>query len=173
MTREDCILLGSIAKTHGVRGELIIRTASNSFDLEQDWESIFLQIEGILVPFFISGLRPFKSDEWVVKFDWYEDKTEADKLVGYPVWVQRELMAEAEVGEEEEVFLDELVGYAFIDIASGKKGIISEYLDIPDNPLFEVKIGNEKKLVPAREELIVDVNSTKREIDFELPEGLI
>jgi len=169
MTREDCILLGSIAKTHGVRGELIIRTASNSFDLKQDWESIFLQIEGILVPFFISTLRSFKSDEWVVKFDWYEDKTQADKLCGLPVWIQKEFMDPV----EEEVFLDELIGFDFKDKASGKSGQIADFMDIPDNPVFEVEIDGKKNLVPAREEFILEVNTKKKAILFELPEGLI
>ena len=169
MTREDCILLGTIAKTHGVRGELIIRTTNNSFDLKQDWESLFLQIEGILVPFFISTLRAFKSDEWVVKFDWYEDKTQADKLCGLPVWIQKELIDPI----EEEVFLDELIGFKFIDEASGKVGHIADFMDIPDNPVFEVEIGGEKKLVPAREEFILEVNTKIKTILFELPEGLI
>ena len=169
MTREDCILLGTIAKTHGVRGELIIRTANDSFDLKQDWESLFLQIEGILVPFFISTLRPFKSDEWVVKFDWYEDKTKAEKLCGLPVWVQKDLMDPV----EEEVFLDELIGFVFTDQASGKTGHIADFVDIPDNPNFEVEIDGKKNLVPAREEFILEVNTKKKTILFELPEGLI
>lgn len=169
MTGEDCILLGTIAKTHGVRGELIIRTANNSFDLEQDWESLFLQIEGILVPFFISTLRPFKSDEWVVKFDWYEDKTQAEKLCGLPVWIQKELMAPV----EEEVFLDELIGFRFTDKTTGKIGQIADFIDIPDNPVFEVEIKGKKNLVPAREEFILEVNTNKKTIRFELPEGLI
>jgi 16S rRNA processing protein RimM len=169
MTREDCILLGTIAKTHGVRGELIIRTANNSFDLKQDWESLFLQIEGILVPFFISTLRPFKSDEWVVKFDWYEDKTKADKLCGLPVWIQNDLMDPV----EEEVFLDELIGYDFSDETSGKTGQISDFVDIPNNPNFEVEIDGKKNLVPARDEFIIEVNTKKKTILFELPEGLI
>ncbi len=160
MTREDCILLGTIAKTHGVRGELIIRTANDSFDLEQDWESIFLQIEGILVPFFIVAMRAFKSDEWVVKFDWYEDKTKADKLVGLPVWVSKELMETP----EEEVFLDDLIGFKFNDKTSGGTGHIVDYMDIPDNPLFEVEIDGEKNLVPAREEFILSVNPSEKKL---------
>ncbi|MFC2114970.1 ribosome maturation factor RimM [Bacteroidota bacterium] len=168
MTRDDCILLGSIAKIHGVRGELIIRTTNPSFDLKENWESIFLQIDGILVPFFISGLKAFKPGEWVLKLDWYDTRNQAEKLVGYPVWIQKDWMEP--VGEE--IFMDELIGFKFVDAISAQQGTIVDFMDIPDNPVFEVKIGREKKLIPAREELILEVDTEKRQITMEVPDGL-
>ena len=168
MTRDDCILLGTIAKIHGVRGELIIRTANPSFDLKENWESLFLQIDGILVPFFISRLHAFKPGDWVLKLDWYDTRSEAEKLVGYPVWIQKDWIDSL----EEEVYLDELIGFNFIDTKSGQRGIIVDFIDIPENPVFEVKIGREKRLVPAREEMILEVDAKNRQISMELPDGL-
>lgn len=163
------MLLGEIAKTHGVRGELIIRTENPSYELTEDWESIFLEIDGILVPFFISSLRVFKPGEWVLKLDWYEDKNKAGTLVGSSVWIEHGRMMET----EEETFLDELIGYEILDSASGKSGTITGYMDIPDNPLLEIETGGKKILIPAREELILEIDAAKRQIRFELPEGLV
>ena len=169
MSRVDHTFLGTIAKTHGVRGELIIRTANPSYDLNKDWESIFLQIDGILVPFFISSLRSFKPGEWVIKLDWYEDRTQAKRLVGYTVWVPFEWLKPI----EEELFMDELTGFKVIDTTSGQKGRITGFMDIPDNPVFELEINKEKVLIPAREEFILEVDPRKKTITFELPDGLI
>lgn len=169
MTRDNCILLGTIAKTYGVRGELIIRTANPYFDINKDWESMFLQIDGILVPFFISRLRAFRPGEWVLKIDWYESKSKAETLVGCPVWIRKEWMEPP----DEEICLEELIGFGFMDTRSGQQGIIVDFMDIPDNPVFEVEIGREKKLVPASEELILKVDAGKMQVTFELPEGLI
>ena len=169
MTGDENILLGTIAKTHGVRGELILRTANPSYDLKENWESIFLKIDGILVPFFISTLRPFKTRELVLKLDWHDDKNKAESLAGYEVWIPDNLLEPV----ENEVFLDELIGYKFRDSATGKEGTISDFIDIPDNPVFEVEINGEKKLVPASEELILEIDADKGEITFELPEGLL
>ncbi len=169
MTGDDNILLGTIAKTHGVRGELILRTADPSFDLNENWESIFLQIDGILVPFFISGLRPFKAGEWVVKFDWYEDRNRAETLVGHAVWIEGSKVESS----EDELYLDELVGYGFSDKTSGHSGQITGFMDIPENPVFEAICGGDNILIPAREELILEVDPGTRSIIFELPEGLI
>jgi 16S rRNA processing protein RimM len=169
MSRDNHTFLGTIAKIHGVRGELIIRTANPSYDLKEDWESIFLQIEGILVPFFISYLRSFKPGEWILKVDWYEDRTQAERLVGYTVWVPIDWLEPVET----ELFMDELLGFQITDTTSGQKGSITDFMDIPDNPVFEVEINKEKVLIPAREEFILEVNTKDKRITFRLPEGLI
>ena len=169
MTRDDHTLLGTIVKTHGVRGELIIRTANPSYDLKEDWESIFLQIDGILVPFFISSLRSFKSGEWVVKLDWYENKTQAERLVGLPVWVTEDQLQ----SPDPEFYMDELLGYILSDKTSGRHGTITDFIDIHDNPVFEAEIDGEKILIPAREEFILEVDPDEKTITFELPDGLI
>ena len=165
---DDYILLGAIAKTHGVRGELIIRTANPSFELNENWESIFLRIDGILVPFFISALKFFKPGEWILKLDWYDDRSQAEKLVGLGVWVEREKLPEP----EGEIFLDELIDFEFHDATTGRSGRITGFMDIPDNPVFEVSLETKTILVPAREELILEVDAENRKIIFQLPEGL-
>ena len=169
MARDDHILLGTIAKTHGVRGELIIRTASPSFDLKEERELIFLRIDGILVPFFISSLRQLKPGEWVVKLDWYENKNQADSLVGYQVWAD----AGKTVSPDDELYMDEMVGFQVLDVATGVKGTIREFMDIPENPVFVVEMNRDQVLIPARDEFILEVDTAAKLVKFELPEGLI
>jgi 16S rRNA processing protein RimM len=169
MARDEYILLGTIAKTHGVHGGLILRTVDPSYDLKENRESIFLRIDGILVPFFISTLKPFRAGEWVLSLDWYESREKAEKLVGHEVWLPRSRPDEP----SDEIYLDELTGYELVDEPSSKQGIITAYLDIEENPLFEVEIGGEKILVPAREEFILEVDPKQKRIFFELPEGLL
>ena len=89
-------------------------------------------------------------------------------MVGYPVWIQKDWIDSL----EEEVYLDELIGFNFIDTKSGQRGIIVDFIDIPENPVFELKIGREKRLVPAREEMILEVDAKNRQISMELPDGL-
>ena len=169
MTRDEAILLGTIAKTYGVHGEMILRFEDPSLDPDENWESLFLKIDGILVPFFISSLRPLRSGEWILKLDWYEDKTQAASLVGYDAWIP----AYARQGKGEEIYLDELTGFKFRDAVSGKEGTIREFLDIRENPVFEVETEGERKLIPAREEFVIEVDPGDCKILFRLPEGLI
>jgi 16S rRNA processing protein RimM len=169
MTREDCLLLGTISKTHGVRGELIIRIADASFEPDENWESLFLQIDGILVPFFISSLHAPKPDEWFILFDDYDDKDSVQNLVGLSVWINRDFMATM----VEEFYLDDLTGYALINETTGKRGLITDFMDIPGNPVFEVSIEGDKVLVPAQDDLIEEIDPDNQRLIMRLPEGLM
>jgi len=169
MTRDKCLLLGTISKTHGVRGELIIRITDPSFEPDENWESLFLQIDGILVPFFISSLHAPKADEWFICFDDYDNKDSAQNLVGSPVWIQKEFMPKV----EEVIYMDELTGYALINLSTGRQGLISEFMDIPGNPVFEVYFEGEKVLVPAQDDMIEEIDQENQKLIMRLPEGIM
>lgn len=169
MTREDCMLLGTISKTHGVRGELIIRIADPSYEPDENWESLFLQIDGILVPFFISSLYVSKADEWFILFDDYDNKDSVQNLVGQQVWINKDLLARV----EEEIYLDELTGYTLINVRTGKQGSITDFMDIPGNPVFEVSFEGDKVLVPAQDDLIEEIDPENQKLIMRLPEGIL
>ncbi|KPL26448.1 MAG: hypothetical protein AMS23_01660 [Bacteroides sp. SM1_62] len=169
MTREDCLLLGTISKTHGIRGELIIRIANPAIEPDENWESLFLQIDGILVPFFISSLHAPKADEWLVCFDDYDNKDSAQNLVGSPVWILRELI----VAGEKEIYWDEFTGYALINATTGRQGLIADFMDIPGNPVFEVTIAEDKVMVPAQDDLIEEIDQVNQRLIMRLPEGIM
>ena len=169
MTRDKCLLLGTITKTHGVRGELIIRITNPSFEPDENWESLFLQIDGILVPFFISSLHAPKTDEWFICFDDYSNKDSAQILVGSPVWIQKEIMPKV----EEEIYMDELSGYVLINLSTGRQGLITDFMDIPGNPVFEVTLEGKKVLVPAQDDLIEEIDQENQKLITRLPEGIM
>jgi 16S rRNA processing protein RimM len=169
MTRDECILLGSITKTHGVRGELILRTGKVSFEPEQNWGTVFLEIDGILVPFSISALANMRERDWLISFYEVTDKNKAESITGLKVWVSRDLIDEG----TDELFYDQLAGFTLTDKISGKSGTIIEYLDIPGNPVFDVNIEGENHLIPAQEEFIVEFDVENRFILMNLPSGLL
>jgi len=169
MTREECLLLGTISKTHGVRGDLIIRITDPSFEPDENWESLFLQIDGILVPFFIASLYAPKADEWFICFDDYDNKDSAQNLVGSPVWIHKDCIAAV----EEEISMDELTGYALINAKTGKQGLITDFMDIPGNPVFEVSFEGDIILVPAQDDLIEEIDQENKRLIMCLPEGIM
>ncbi len=169
MTRDKCLLLGTISKTHGVRGELIIRISNPSFEPDENWESLFLQIDGILVPFFISSLNAPKADEWIICFEDYDNKDIVQNFVGLSVWIHKDFLAKV----ADEIDMDELAGYVLINLTTGKQGLITDFMDIPGNPVFEVTIEGNKVLVPAQDELIEDIDLENQQLIMKLPEGIL
>ena len=163
--REEVYKIGRLGKTHGVRGEISFLLDDDVFD-RTDADYLILDIDGILVPFFIEEYR-FKTDSnALMKFDGIDTQERARELTGCDVYFPRTL-----ADEDEAVSWAELVGYDLIDSNSGKAiGEIAAIDDTTINILFELTDG---KLIPASEELIQQIDTKLHQIEINLPEGIL
>jgi len=164
---QEVYKIGVIGKAHGVKGELGIQIDDDVFD-RVDAEYLVLKLDGIFVPFFMEEYR-FKSDSVaLVKFEGVDTQERARELTGVEVYFPREL---AERDEEAELSYAALVGYTLIDNNSGKPVGTIAYVDEQTiNIMFELEDG---RLIPASEELIVDVDQKNRTITLDIPEGIL
>ena len=164
---QEVYKIGVIGKAHGVKGELSIQIDDDVFD-RVDAEYLVLKLDGIFVPFFMEEYR-FKSDSVaLVKFEGVDTQERARELTGVEVYFPREL---AEQDEEAELSYAALVGYTLIDNNSGKPVGTIAYVDAQTiNIMFELEDG---RLIPASEELIVDVDQKNRTITLDIPEGIL
>ena len=164
--REEVYKIGRLGKTHGVRGEISFLLDDDVFD-RTDADYLILDIDGILVPFFIEEYR-FKTDSnALMKFDGIDTQERARELTGCDVYFPRSLSDE----DETNVSWAELVGYSLIDSHSGKTiGEIAAIDDTTINILFELTDG---KLIPASDELIQHIDTKQHQIEINLPEGIL
>jgi len=162
----DVYKIGRIGKPHGVKGEVQVQIDDDVFD-RVDAEYLVLRIDGILVPFFMEEYR-FKSDDIaLVKFCDIDSQEKVRELTGCEVLFPRSL-AEA---EEHDLTYAELVGYSVVDAIYNKVlGKIAFVDDATENILFELEDGI---LLPAPDELIVEIDQEKRVITMNVPEGLL
>lgn len=166
---EDVYQIGKLGKPHGVKGELSFMFDDDVFDTT-DCDYLVLDMEGILVPFFLEEYR-FKSNETaLVKFEGIDSQERARGLTGHKVYFPRHLAEEQNTASWAEI-----IGYQLINDADGQPmGTIRSVDDTTTNILFEVEAPNgHTLLVPAAEELIMAVNKQKREITLAVPDGLM
>ena len=167
MIREDEVYkIGRLGKAHGVRGEVSFQFDDDVFD-RVDADYLVLNVDGILVPFFIEEYR-FRSDTTaLVKFEGIDTQDRARELTNCDVYFPRALMPE----DEEELRWSFFVGFDILDAKTNKTvGRIASVDETTLNILFELEDGT---LIPAAEELISDVNHDKKTITIDLPEGLM
>ena len=164
--KEDVYKIGRIGKAHGVKGEVTINFDDDVFD-RVDAEYLILEVDGILVPFFMEEYR-FRSDSTaLVKFEDIDTQDRARELTNCDVYFPRELSD----NDEEEISWSFLVGFSIIDNESGKNvGTIANIDDNTMNILFELEDGT---LIPASEELITDIDKDNKTITIALPEGIL
>lgn len=164
--KEDVYKIGRIGKAHGVKGEMTFNFNDDVFD-RVDAEYLILEVDGILVPFFMEEYR-FRSDSTaLVKFEDIDTQDRARELTNCDVYFPRELSD----NDEEEISWSFLVGFSIVDAQSGKNvGTIASIDDNTMNILFELEDGT---LIPASEELIRDIDKDNKTITIALPEGIL
>ena len=164
--KEDVYKIGKLGKAHGVKGEISFLFDDDVFD-RTDADYLVIDIDGILVPFFIEEYR-FKSDDnALMKFEDIDSQERARELTGCDVYFPREL---SEV-DEEHLSWAAIRGFELIDSNTGSSaGRIASVDDSTINILFELEDG---KLIPASEELITNVDTKKQQIFINLPEGIL
>ncbi len=168
MLEKDCHSLGYILRTHGVKGELKVKT---NFDISEDicqkWESVFFRIDGMLIPFFIEHIIIQGSRDLLIKF---EDIDEEDaQYKGLELLIDKSLLNTDSV----ESNLTLCVGYSVFD-NDLKIGELSDVLEYPAQQMFEVKTEEDKHLlIPANIAWIERIDNELQQIRMNLPEGLL
>ena len=164
--QEEVYRIGRLGKTHGVKGEVSLQFDDDIFD-RVDADYLVLELDGILVPFFIEEYR-FRSDTVaLMKFEDVDTQQRANELTGCDVYFPRALAA----NDEGEVSLSLLVGFDLVEANGGTTiGRIAAIDDTTANLLFELEDGC---LIPANDDLIRDIDTKRKTIKMEIPEGLL
>jgi 16S rRNA processing protein RimM len=164
--QEEVYKIGRVGKTHGVKGEVSLHFDDDIFD-RVDADYLVLEVDGILIPFFMEEYR-FRNDTvCLVKFCDIDTQQRAAELTGCEVYFPRVLAEEA----DEEPSLNSLVGFQIIDAVDGLPiGSIAGIEDSTANLLFELEDG---RLIPANDDLVANIDIEKRQITMNIPKGLL
>jgi 16S rRNA processing protein RimM len=163
--REDVYRIGKIGKPHGVKGEVSFQFDDDIFD-RTDADFLILELDGILVPFFMEEYR-FRSDSLaLMKLEGIDTQERARELTNCEVFFPRE-----QQDDEENLSWAAIIGFTVINEQTNTPvGTIASVDDSTENVLFELEDGT---LIPASEDLITNIDTKKRTITIDLPEGLL
>lgn len=168
--REEVFRIGRIGKPHGVDGELSFHFTDDVFD-RTGADCLVLDIDGILVPFFIEDYR-FKSEETaLVTLEGIDSQDKAQELTGHDVYFLRSLAN----ADDEQPSWAQLVGFTLSDSLTGESlGRITAVDDSTMNILFEVEtLKGRHILVPASDDLLGNIDNEGRRLEYHVPDGLM
>lgn len=158
--------IGTLTRTHGIGGELSMTFTDDVWD-RADADYVFLEVDGIQVPFFLEGWR-FRSDSVaLLKFQDIDSSEDANEYVGADVYFPHSLTPEPD--EDDEYTWRHFTGWQVVDAQAGPIGIIDYVEDSTVNTIFCV----DGKLVPANEDFIERIDAKERIVYMTLPEGLL
>lgn len=170
MRKQDCFYLGKIAKKFSFKGELLIYLDTDEPEMYYEMESVFVERNKNLVPFFIEKSSPHKGDFLRVKFEDINSEEEADEMLGSEVYLPLSMLPKLEGNK---FYYHEIVGFTVLDKRLGDIGKIVSVNDSGAQPLFEIDKEGTEILVPMIDEFIVEVNRSNKTITLNTPVGLV
>ena len=165
--KSDCRHIGTLVKLYGYKGEFVLAKDEDIVIETEDWESVFIEIDGLLVPFFIDKIINPSEVTAIISFDGIKLEDKARKFLNMEVFQVLSLVSNQEI-----IDTDKLNGYKVIDHKVKYIGIVDGILNYNQNLLL--RIINEKKeiLIPLVEKIIININHKKQEIYINSPDGL-
>ena len=170
MRKEDCFYLGRIVKKHSFKGEVVIKLDTDEPELYRNMESVFVDLGGNLVPFFIEKSSLSKRTMLRVKFDDINSEDEADAIQKAGIYLPLDLLPKL---EGDQFYFHEVIGFKVEDLNFGVVGEIVNINDTAAQPLFEIDRKGKEIFIPLIDDFIKKVDRKNKIIQVETPEGLI
>lgn len=161
-------MLGTITKTQGFNGAVIVRSGSNYPVLIKKIESVFLMIEGKPVPFFIEDFEAKGPSSVLLKIEGYNTQDSVKEFIGKEV-----LLARGESVLLRKTATIDLKGFIIISEAGKVIGTVRDVAEINGQILITVAGSSaEEILIPLHDDLIESIDEKGKIIRMIIPEGL-
>lgn len=170
MRKEDCFYLGKIAKKFSYKGEVLIWLDTDEPELYEDMESVFVELNKHLVPFFIVTSSLHKGDFLRTRFEDIDSEDDADKIMGAAVYLPLSVLPKL---EGDKFYFHEVIGFDAEDQRLGNIGKIVSINDSSAQPLFEIMKGETEILIPMIDDFIVKIDRENKKVVLDTPVGLV
>jgi len=170
MRKEECFYLGKIAKKFSYKGEVLVYLDTDEPELYENMESVFVEINKNLVPFFIENSALHKNDFLRVKFEDIDNEEQADEILGCELYLPLSFLPKLEGNQ---FYYHEVIGFEIEDQRLGVVGKIVSVNDSTAQPLFEVLNGTVEILIPMIDQFLVKIDRDNKKVVMNLPEGLV
>lgn len=170
MHKDDCFYLGKIAKKFSFKGEVLAYLDTDEPELYENLESVFVESNGHLIPFFIEDSYLHKNDFLRIKFEDVDSEEEADRILGNELYLPLEMLPELEGSQ---FYFHEVIGFEVEDLQRGPIGTLKAINDSAAQALFIIDNNGIEILVPMIDEFIHEIDRKNKKLILNTPEGLI
>jgi len=170
MNKKDCFFLGKIVKKYSFKGELLAKLDTDEPELYENLDSLFIDLRGNLVPFFIESSQLHKSELLRIKFEDVDTEADADSLMKSELYLPLDFLPEL---DDDKFYFHEIIGFTVEDSNFGTVGVITGVNDSTAQALFEIDRDGIQILIPMNDEFIEKVDKPNKTIFVNTPEGLI
>ncbi|HEX5001518.1 MAG TPA: ribosome maturation factor RimM [Bacteroidia bacterium] len=169
MGHDGYYLFGSITRTHGVKGGVVVRLDVDDPVRYKKIKQLFVETGDVLKQYRVTSAS-VSGDQAIFILDGIADMDVAATLKNHPVYLP---LNELPVLSGKKLYLHEAIGMQVIDTEKGALGIIDQVFDLPEQPVARVLCNGKEVLFPLIESFIVKVDRAAGELHVALPDGLV
>ena len=159
----DLSVIGYFSKTHGVKGQLIIK--SDKVFIVEEVKAIFIETSTGLAPYFVKQLSEASSG-FIIELEDVNAIEKAKLLIGKQVFIKTEL-----IEEQEEDF--NWMGFEVIDSKFGLLGTVFNITDNGQQILLSILHKEKEIILPLVDAFIEKIDENEKKLFFNAPDGLI
>lgn len=169
MDIDACFQLGYVIKAHGLKGEVQVFLDTDIPENYKNMESVFIEIDNKLVPFFIEAIT-LNNNKAVVKFEDIDTLEQAQYIKGKLLFLPIEHLPQL---NDDQFYYHELIGFKVNDKHMGMLGIVKNIYTLPNQDLIAMHYKDKEVLIPVNDAVIVRIDRYKKELVVEMPQGLL
>lgn len=164
------ILLGRITKISGYEGAVAVKLEKFFIDNIPTMESVFLEIEGRPVPFFISESDYSGADILKLSFEGYGTSEKIIEFIGCRIF----LTSESGKGSIKTADNELLIGFSIFTQNEEPIGQVTDIISNNGQWLLNVSTSERKDiLIPFHEDFIIRIDKKDKVVIMDIPEGLL
>lgn len=168
MQIKDCYFLGTITKAHGYKGELNVHLDTDEPQAYKNLESIFIEKNGLLIPFFLKKSQIHKENHLRILIEDFEDP---NSLIGRDIYLPLSSLPKL---EKNKFYFHDILEYQVVTSDDKEIGFVKNVRDTTAQDLFEIISPEGREiLIPVIDQWILEVDHNKKTIKLELPDGLL
>ena len=169
MKKEDCYFLGKITRRHGLQGNVFLKLDTDQPEMYNKLDSIFIEINGLLVPFFVAKQSWSKGDTLIIS---YKNSTEAlvDQTIGRDVFMPLSTLPKLSGNK---FYYHEVIGFEIREEDGKTCGNIVSINDQTAQHYFILNLAGKEIIIPIIKDWILELNREEKYLKMQLPEGLM
>lgn len=166
----EIFLIGKVSATHGVRGQLRITSFSGDADSFMALQSVMIKKPGGGMDTFAVAGAKAHGKKIILSLKEYANINEVLHLVGREVYVYRHQLP---VLSDDEFYWCDLLGLTVSTEGGEVLGELVDIISTGSNDVYVVRDDEREVLIPALEDVVIDVDSTAKRMTVRLLEGLL
>ena len=170
MKVEDCFYFGKIGKPKGFKGEVNIIIDKDTPISPDSLNEIIILIGKKLVTYPLASFKISPKGNAIGKFEGMTSDVDVNRIKNLSIYLSKEILPAL---KDNEYYLHDLVGCVIIDKTFGKVGVINEVNNQTGQTILFVETQNDEIVIPFVDDFIIDINTSKKEVNLDLPKGII